>query len=42
MKFEAYKKPIRLSTASWYRDEMQYIQEASDTNWIRCGGDQQY
>lgn len=38
MKFEAFEKRIWLATATKHDDEMQYIQEAFDTNWITTEG----
>ena len=38
LKFEAFKKQIWLSTATQHGDEMKYIQEAFDTNWITTEG----
>lgn len=38
LKFEAFEKQIWLSTATQHGDEMKYIQEAFDTNWITTEG----
>ncbi len=38
MEIEAFKKKIWLSTATKHDDEMKYIQEAFDTNWITTEG----
>ena len=38
MGFEAFKERIWLSTATKHEDEMQYVQEAFDTNWITTEG----
>lgn len=38
MKFEAFKKRIWLATPTKHEDEIKYIQEAFDTNWITTEG----
>lgn len=38
MKFEAFKNRIWLATATKHEDEIKYIQEAFDTNWITTEG----
>ena len=38
MMFETFEKQIWLSTATTHGDEMKYIQEAFDTNWITTEG----
>ena len=38
MKFEAFEKRIWLATATKHDEELQYIKEAFDTNWITTEG----
>lgn len=38
MRFEAFEKKIWLATATKHNDEMKFIQEAFDTNWITTEG----
>lgn len=38
MEFEAFKKRIWLATATQHGEEIKYIQEAFDTNWITTEG----
>ncbi len=38
MKFEAFENKIWLATATKHDDELKYIQEAFDTNWITTEG----
>ena len=38
MKFEPFEKKIWLATATKHDEELKYIQEAFDTNWITTEG----
>ena len=38
MKFKAFKNKIWLATATKHDDELKYIKEAFDTNWITTEG----